>query len=116
MEKKDKKKTINEVKKQINILERCQRGEISRKDKYQELERKYSIGGKGIGTVIEELKQRFHAKAAKLERYEERVNQYKINKMFVENQKRVYQQMDDIRNINNEKPNAKESKQFWSKI
>ena len=34
------------------------------------------------------------------------------NRMFVYNQKRVYQQMDGIRNINNEKPNAEESKQF----
>ena len=64
----------------------------------------------------EELKQRLHAKTAKLKRYEERVNQYKINRMFVRNQKIVYQQMDDIRNINNEKPNAEESKQFWSII
>ena len=66
--------------------------------------------------MIEELKQQLHAKTAKLKRYEERVNQYKINRMFVQNQKRVYQQMDGIRNINNEKPNAEDSKQFWSKI
>ena len=64
--------------------------------------------------MIEELKQRLHSKTAKLKRYEERVNQYKINRLFVQNQKRVYQQMDGIRNINNEKPNAEESKQFWS--
>ena len=36
--------------------------------------------------------------------------------MFVQNQKRVYQQIDGIRNINNEKQNAEESKQFWSNI
>ena len=36
--------------------------------------------------------------------------------MFAQNQERVYQQMDGIRNINNKKPNAKESKQFWSNI
>ena len=36
--------------------------------------------------------------------------------MFARNQKRVYQQIDGIRNINNEKPNAEESKQFWRKI
>ena len=29
--------------------------------------------------------------------------------MFVQNQKRVYEQMDEIRNINNEKPNAEEN-------
>ena len=37
--------------------------------------------------------------------------------MFVQNRKRVYQQqMDRIRSINNEKPNAEKSKQFWSNI
>ena len=66
--------------------------------------------------MIEELKQRFHTKTAKLKRYKERVNRYKIKRMFVQIQKRVYKQMDGIRNINNEKTNAEESKQFWSNI
>ena len=44
------------------------------------------------------------------------MNQYKINRMFVQNQKRVCRQMDGIKNINNEKSNAEESKQFWSNI
>ena len=82
------KKLINKVKKHINILERHQRGEIRRKEKHMELERKYNITKKGIRTVIEELKQRVHAKTAKLKRYGQRVNQYKINKMFVQNQKK----------------------------
>ena len=107
------KKTINEVRKHINTLERQQRGEVRRKEKYQELDN-YNIQQKGIRTVIEELKQLLHAKTAKLKRYEERVNQYKINRMFVQNQKRVYQQMNGIRNINNEKSNAEESNQFCS--
>ena len=107
-------KTINEVSKHINILECHQRGEIRRKENNEELER--NIKKKGIKTVIEELKQRLHAKTTKLKRYKERVNQYKINRIFVQNQKRVYQQMDGIRNINNRKPNVEESKQFWSSI
>ena len=76
---------------------------------------KYSIKKKGIRTVIEELMQ-LHAKTAKLKRYEERVNQYKIKRLLLQNQKRVYQQVDGIRNINNEKSNAEESKQFWESI
>ena len=40
------------------------------------------------------------------------MNQYEISRMFLQNQKIVYQQMNGVRNINNEKPNAKESKQF----
>ena len=66
------KKSVGKVRKHINILERDQRGEIRRTEK-------------GIRTVIEELKQRLHAKTAKLKRCEERVNQYKINRMFAQN-------------------------------
>ena len=53
-----------------NILERHQRGKIGRKEKYQELERKYNIKKKEIRTVIEELKQRLHAKTTKLKTYD----------------------------------------------
>ena len=110
------KKSINKVRKHTKGLEIHQRGEKRRKEKHQELERTYSIKKKGTRTVTEELKQRLHAKTAKLRRYEERVNQYKINIMFLQNQQRVYQLMDGIRNVNNEKPNAEESKQSWRNI
>ena len=56
--------------------------------------------------MIEELKQQLHAKTTRLKRYEERVNQCKINRMFIQTQKMIYQQMDGIRN-KNEKPNTK---------
>ena len=36
--------------------------------------------------------------------------------MFVQNQKRVNQQTDGVRNINNGKLNVEASKQFWSNI
>ena len=38
------------------MLECHQRGEIKKKEKYQELERKYNINKKGTRTVKEELK------------------------------------------------------------
>ena len=66
--------------------------------------------------MIEELKQPLHAKTAMLKGYEERMNQYKINRMFFQNHKRVYQLVDGVSNINNEKSNAEESKQFWGNI
>ena len=40
------------------------------------------------------------------------MNQYKINRMFVQNQKRVYQQMDGITNINNENQMLKSVNNF----
>ena len=56
MEKKD--QNNNGVRKHIIILERHQGGDIRRKEKYEELERKYNIKKRGIRTLIEELKQR----------------------------------------------------------
>ena len=51
---------------------------------------KYRVKRKGLATVIEELKQRILAKAAKIARYEKRVPQYRINRLFKVDQKRVY--------------------------
>ena len=51
-----KKTTKNEVRKQINILDCHQRGEICGEEKYEELERKNNTKKKGIRTVMEELK------------------------------------------------------------
>ena len=49
--------------------------------------------GKRKTTVIEELKQRVLAKAAKIEKYERRVAQYTQNVLFQQDQKRFYQEL-----------------------
>ena len=53
-----------------------------------QLEKKYSIKRKGITKVMEELKQRILAKAAKIKRYEQRRTQYKQNILFKQDHKR----------------------------
>ena len=66
---------IKQLKKDINILERVKEGQIgARKEgKAKLIEEKYGVKRKGLTTVIEELKQRILAKAAKLSRYEQRI-------------------------------------------
>ena len=55
------------------------------------LERRYYLKKKGVTIiVIEELKQRILAKTAKVKRYQERVDQYRQNRMFRTNQKRLF--------------------------
>ena len=66
------------------------------------MEKKYYIKRKGEKIVIEEIKQRLHAKAAKLRRYEQRVNQYRINRVFQQDQKKVYQEMNGLSRMKNE--------------
>ena len=43
--------------------------------------------------VIEELKQRITAKAAKMKRYKGRINQFRQNKLFRNNQKRLFEEL-----------------------
>ena len=82
----------------------------------EQLEKKYNIRRKGMNTVIEELKQRVLAKAAKIKRYEQRITQYKQNIIFKQDQKRFYQELNGKARNENVIPDADESKKFWSDI
>ena len=63
------------LKKDINILERVKKGQIgARKEgKAKLIEEKYRVKRKSLTTVVEELKKRVLAKAAKISRYEQRI-------------------------------------------
>ena len=58
------------IQSEISILQRKKIGELRTDRKYTKLKKKYSIRRKGIGVVMEELKQRLKAKRAKVIRYE----------------------------------------------
>ena len=67
--------------------------------------------------MIEELKQRILAKAAILSRYEQRTQQYKINRLFKVDQKKVYNEFHGkTGRSNRDIRNAEESRTFWSGI
>ena len=87
------KESIIELRKYINIFQRQHNGEIRKLKKYNELVKKYTVKDKGISKVMEELKQRFQVKASKLKRYEQRIEQYRVNRMYQQDQKGVYQEM-----------------------
>ena len=73
---------IKQLKKDTNILERVKKGKIGahKEGKAKLVEEKYRVKRKGLTTVIEELKRRILAKAAKISRYEQRIQQYRINR------------------------------------
>ena len=104
--------SIEELRRHLNILERNRRGELRKKEKYNELTRKYKIREKGEAVILEELKQRLQAKAAKLKRYEQRIEQYRLNGLFQQDQKRVYQELNGEMKTEGTVPDADESKQF----
>ena len=66
---------MKQPKKDINILESVKKGQISarKEGKTKLIQEKDGVKRKGLTTVIEELKQRILAKAAKLSRYEQRI-------------------------------------------
>jgi len=107
--------SMAEIRRHINILERKKKGDLKKDVKYKDLERKYFIKKKGLDVVLEELKQRLQAKSKKIKRYQQRIDQFKINKLFQQDQKKVYQQLNS-KTASHEKPDAKESEEFWSNI
>ena len=107
---------IKRIRREVNILEREKRGEIKSKRKVKELENKYNIKKKGLTLVIEERKQKLLAKSAKIKRYEQRITQYRQNRLFETDQKKVYEELNGEFNGESVIPDSEESKSFWSGI
>ena len=76
---------------------------------------KYKVKKKGVNVVLEELKERMQPKDTKIKRYDQRIEQYRINRLFQQDQKRVYQQLNG-KIESSENPDAEESRRFLSKI
>ena len=76
---------IKELRKDLSQLESSKDREVSNVRPWQTLERKYNIRLKPLRVVIEELKQLIVAIAAKVGRYQERVDRFKQNRMFQNN-------------------------------
>ena len=88
-----------------------------RKEGFQEnLEREYMLRKKGLSVVIEELKQRITAKAAKIKRCEERINQFNQNRLFQNNRKRLFEKLENQDNVETAIPDANQSMRFWREI
>ena len=68
------------------------------------LERKFDVKRKVAEVVQEEVRQRLVAVGAKLERYDNRTEQYRQNQLFESNQKRLFNEY------------QMQSRLFWSDI
>ena len=80
----------------------------------KDLQEKYRVNSKGIKTVIEELKQRMIAKSAKIKRYEQRINQFRQNRMFYIDQKIIYTELNNDGKNSSDLPDAEKSRRFCS--
>ena len=84
------------------------------KRKVEKLYEKFRIRQKGLGTVLAKVKQRVFAKAAKTERYNERIKQYKQNRLFTIDQKKLFAELNRKTKESNEIPDADQSRVLWS--
>ena len=66
--------------------------------------------------MIEELKQRVTAKSKKIKRYQGRVNQYQQNRMYSNNQKMIFERLEEKDKSNDVIPDENETKTVWKKI
>ena len=108
---------IKELGKGLSQLELSKDKKVSNLTHWQTLERKCSIRSKILGIVIEELKQRIVAIAAKVRRYQERVEKFRQNRMFQNNQRQFYRELNQEREkYDDDQPDAEESKKFWRDI
>ena len=63
------------------------------------------------------MKQRITAIAAKVKRYQGRVDSYRQNRLFGNNQRQFYRELDqEEERCGDDQPVAEESKQFWGNI
>ena len=109
---------IKRLRKDVNILERKLKGEIAerKRQKLLQLHEKYRVRKKGLKTVIEDLNQRMTAKSAKIRRFEQRIEQFRQNRLFEVDQKRIYTEFNGGRERSIVVPNKEESRQFWGNI
>ena len=104
---------IKELRRDLSQLELLKDKKVSNVRHWQTLERKYSIRVKTLGVAIEELKQRLVAIAAKVGRHQERVDRFRQNRMFQNNQRQFYRELNqEGERHDDDQPDAKESKRF----
>ena len=102
---------IKELRKDVSQLEASKDKGISNFRHWERLERKYSIRVKRLNVVIEELKQRITAIAAKVRRYQGWVDSYRQNRLFENNQRQFYRELDqEEKRCDDDQPVAEELK------
>ena len=102
---------IKELNRNINLLSR-HKNEVKSRRKVEKLYEKFRICQKGLGTILEELKQRVLAKVAKIERYNERIKEFKQNRLFSIDQKKLFAELYGNTQESNEISDADPSRVF----
>ena len=102
---------IKELRKDLSQPEAWKDKDVNNFRHWKRLERKYSIRVKRLNVVIEEMKQRITAIAAKVRRYQVRADSYRQNRLLKNNQRQFYRELDhEEERCDDDQPVAEESK------
>ena len=102
---------IKGQRKNLNQLELSKNNEASNVRHWQTFKKKYRIRVKTLGVFIEELKQRTVVIAAKFRRYQERVDRFRQNRMFQNNQRQFYRELNqEGQKCDDDQPDVEKSK------
>ena len=108
---------IKVLRKDLSQLEALKNKGVSNFRHWERLERKYSIRVKRLNVVVDELKQRIAAIAAKVRRYQGWVDSHSQNRLFDNNQRQFYRELDQKEErCDDDHPVPEESKQLWGNI
>ena len=66
--------------------------------------------------MTEEVKQWMLSKIAKVKRYKQRIEEFRQNRIFVLDQKKIYAELNRNEIRSNDVPNTEECPKFWSDI
>lgn len=72
----------------------------------------YNVQSTELRLVIEEIKQRAKAKAAKMKRYGDRVRQFHQNRLFNTNQRQLFKELDRKTDNKQAGPRPEEARTF----
>ena len=110
-------KDIKILRGQLPLLSDIAKGSNVKKRKRKYLEYKLGIRKKeDIPAAQEILKQRIQAKAQRITRFEKRSRFFRQNKIFKEDAKKLYRELDKKKIDVKETPTTKDIEEFWSKI
>ena len=91
------------------------RGKLQNEGVISKLERKFNVKRKGAEVVHEEVRQRLVVAGAKLEKYDNKTEQNRQNRLFESNQKRLFNELEGTQR-ESVITDAEESRRFWSDI
>ena len=107
---------ISDWRKDLSQLEEMKKQKITSSIKSRLMD-KYRLWDRSISEAAEEIKQKVIATSKKIIRYQKRVQQFQVNKMFGTDQKRVFQQLEEGERIDvNEAPPVEDTIKFWQAL